>query len=60
MTFGPGATSGTEMTVSFTEIIEADSANHPGMATQTPLKDTPLYEDFFRDVQRALEAPPKA
>jgi hypothetical protein len=59
VTFGPGATSGTEMTVSFTEIIEADSANHPGVATQTPLHDTPLYEDFFRDVQRALDTPPK-
>jgi hypothetical protein len=59
VTFGPGASSGTEMVVSFTEIIEADSANQPGMATQTPLHDTPLYEDFFRDVQRALDAPPR-
>jgi hypothetical protein len=27
------------------------------MATQTPLRDTPQYEVFFRDVQADLSAP---
>jgi hypothetical protein len=55
----PAAESGTEVEVSLVEIIEEDSANQPGMATQTPLRDTPLYEVFFRNVQTALGAPPK-
>jgi hypothetical protein len=50
---------GTEVQVSLIETIEPDSANQPGMATQTPLQDTPLYNVFFRDVQNALEAAPK-
>ncbi len=53
----PAAESGTEVEVSLVEVIEADSARQPGMATQTPLRDTPLYEVFFRDVQNALNAP---
>jgi hypothetical protein len=55
----PAAESGTEVEVSLIEVIEEDSANQPGMATQTPLRDTPLYEVFFRNVQTALNAPPK-
>jgi hypothetical protein len=46
---------GTDVTIRLTEIIEADSANHAGMATETPLRDTPQYEVFFRDVQHALD-----
>lgn len=53
----PAAESGTEVEVSLIEVIEEDPANQPGMATQTPLRDTPLYEVFFRDVQTALNAP---
>ena len=55
----PAAESGTEVEVSLIEVIEEDSANQPGMATQTPLRDTPLYEVFFRNVQTALAAPPR-
>ena len=54
----PAADSGTEMVLSFTEILEGGSGQ-PGLATQTPLKDTPLYEDFFRNVARKLESQPK-
>jgi hypothetical protein len=50
------ADSACEVTVSFSEIIESDSSNQPGMATETPMKDTPLYEVFFRNVQQALKA----
>ena len=47
---------GTEVTVILKEIREADSANHAGTATETPLRDTPLYDTFLRSVQRALDA----
>jgi hypothetical protein len=56
----PSGDSGTEVTVSFSEILEADSTNQPGTATETPLRDTPLYEVFFRNVQQALLAPAAA
>lgn len=54
----PGAESGTLVEVSLTEMIEEPSPNTPAMATQTPLRDTPLYEVFFRDVQTALSGSP--
>jgi hypothetical protein len=47
---------GTDVTVRLTEIIEGDSANRAGMATETPLRDTPQYEVFFREVQKAVDA----
>ena len=50
--------SGTDVSVRLTEIIEADSTNHPGMGTETPLKDTALAEVFFRGIQQGLAAPP--
>ena len=53
----PGPESGTEMELSLTEILEGDSVNQRAMATQTPLIDTPLYRDFFRNVQTALNGP---
>jgi len=49
---------GTNVSVKITEIIEADSSNRAGQATQTPLRDTPQYEVFFRRVGEAL-APQK-
>jgi hypothetical protein len=55
----PNGDSGTEVVVSLTEMIEEPSTNEPAMATQTPLRDTPQYEVFFRNVQTALSAPPK-
>jgi len=53
----PAPESGTEVEVSFTEIIEPDSANHPGFATETPLHDTPLYDVYFKSIQAHLLAP---
>jgi hypothetical protein len=50
----PGPESGTQVEVSLTEILEADPNSQQGMATQTPLKDTPLYDVFFKDIQRYL------
>ena len=48
------AESGTQVSVKITEILEADSSNRAGMATETPLRDTPQYEVFFRRVGEAL------
>ena len=50
---------GTEVSVRITEIIEADSSNRTGLATETPLRDTPQYEVFFRGVEQALRVPAK-
>ncbi|MEO5960467.1 MAG: hypothetical protein ABIZ49_09095 [Opitutaceae bacterium] len=46
----------TEVNVRLTEIIEADSPGRTGIATESPLRDTPQYEVFFRSVQEALDA----
>ncbi len=53
----PGVDNGTDMEVSLTEILEADSSGQQGLSTQTPLLDTPLYEKIFKDVQQELAAP---
>jgi hypothetical protein len=53
---GAAEDAGCEVTASFTEIIEESSGATPAMATETPLRDTPLYEVFFRNVQQALNA----
>ena len=50
---------GTEAKVWLKEIIEADSVNRAGTATETPLRDTPLYDTFFRNLQRAIDAQKK-
>lgn len=47
----------TEMTVRFTEIIEADSSNRAGQATEMPLRDTPQYEVLFERVGEVLGLP---
>ena len=50
----------TEVSVRFTEILEADSSGRMGMATETTMRDTPLYEVFFRNVQQSLGVRPSA
>jgi len=52
----PALDGGTDLKVLFAEIIENDSGNQAGRATETPLRDTPQYEVFFRGVQQALDA----
>ena len=44
---------GTEVRLTLKEIIE-DSSEHLGMATTSPLRDTPLYEVFFHAIQANL------
>lgn len=48
---------GTEVAVRLGEIIEGDSSNRAGQATEAPLRDTPQYEVFFQRVGRALGVP---
>lgn len=50
----PALDGGTVVAVRITEIIEADSSNRAGLATETPLRDTPQYEVFFRELADAL------
>ncbi len=47
---------GTEMAVRVTEIIEADSSNRAGVATEAPLRDPNYYDVFFRQVEQSLPA----
>jgi len=47
---------GTEVSVWFKEIVEGDSEHRQGFATETPLKDTPLYETFFRSIQGGVDS----
>jgi hypothetical protein len=49
---------GTEVAIRLTEIIESDSSNRAGQATETPLRDTPQYDVFFRRVGQALGVDP--
>ena len=55
----PTLEGGTEISLIFKELIEADSVRKAGQATATPMIDTPLYEVFFRTVQQVLDAPKK-
>jgi hypothetical protein len=49
---------GTGVAVRLTEILEADSSNRAGQATESPLRDTPQYDVFFRRVGQALGVEP--
>jgi hypothetical protein len=55
----PESGGGTSVEVSLTEILSADPTNKEDMATQTPLRDTPLYDVFFKDIQRYLQVDAK-
>ncbi|MGH7958885.1 MAG: hypothetical protein ACREH8_18010 [Opitutaceae bacterium] len=51
---------GTDVAIRLTEIIEADSSNRAGQATETPLRNTPQYDVFFRRVGQVLGVAPIA
>jgi hypothetical protein len=55
VTMEPESGGGTSVEVSLTEILSAAPTNKEDMATQTPLRDTPLYDVFFKDIQRFLQ-----
>jgi len=50
---------GSEVSVVLKEIIEEDSGDRPGFATETKLRDTPYYDVFFNGVTEALTVPKK-
>jgi hypothetical protein len=50
---------GTEARVTLSEVIEDDFNKGAGHGTESPLRDTPLYEVLFRHIEQALAAPPK-
>jgi hypothetical protein len=54
-TFSPTPDGGTEASLWLKEVVEADSANRQGFATESPLRDTPLYETFFRAIQQGID-----
>jgi hypothetical protein len=45
---------GTDVSIWLKEIIETDSSNRAGQATETPLRDTPQYDVFFLRLERML------
>ena len=47
---------GVQVRAAFSEIIEENFDKGPGMGTETPLLDTPLYEVFFRALEKQLPA----
>jgi hypothetical protein len=49
---------GTDVSVWLREIIEADSSNRAGQATEAPLRDTPQYDVFFLRLGRMLGVKP--
>lgn len=49
-----GAPGGTEVAVLFSEVVEDDFSKGSGTGTQAPLRDTPLYEVFFRNLAAGL------
>jgi len=53
------ADGGVQVSVGFGEILATDTERQPNFATETPLRDTPLYEVFLRGVQQGLATPPK-
>jgi hypothetical protein len=60
VTLTPADPSGTSVEASFEEILESSqNGAAPSLATETPLKDTPLYEVFFRNLGKDLAAPPR-
>lgn len=45
---------GVQVRIAISEIQESDSERHPGMGTETPMLDTPLYAAFFRALEKRL------
>jgi opacity protein-like surface antigen len=46
--------SGTNVTLNFTEVIEADTQRHQGMGTEAGLKDTALVNIYYRAIAHNL------
>ena len=53
-TLEPAVEGGTHVVVSLHEIYESDSSRQPGLATDTPLRDSPMGEIFLRGIEEHL------
>lgn len=51
---------GTSVEISLLEVIQDDFDRGASMGTQTPLRDTPLYDVFFRKMRQSLGEPEPA
>jgi hypothetical protein len=51
---------GTEVRLWLKEIVEDNSSQNPGFATATPVRDSALYEAYFRYLRQALDTAKKA
>jgi len=56
-TFSPAPEGGTQVDVLVHELVEDDSRQNPGMGTSKALRDSPIYDEFFRAIQNRLAAP---
>jgi len=55
--FSPAPDGGTQVSVVVHEVVEEDSRQSPGRGTSKALRDSPIYDEFFRAVERRLAAP---
>ena len=56
-TFSPAPEGGTQVDVIVHEVVEEDSRQSPGLGTSKALRDSPVYDEFFRAIQNRLAAP---
>ncbi len=54
--FASRSEGGTEVRLWLKEVVEPNAERRAGQATESPLRDTPLYEVFFRTVEQVLSA----
>lgn len=54
----PAIEGGTKIEVLFSEMVEDDFNKRPGQGALNPLRDSPLYEVYFRYIDEALAAKP--
>jgi hypothetical protein len=55
----PSPATGTEVSIWLSEVLEADASKGEGQGVASPLRDTALYDAFFRNLQQALDSPKK-
>ncbi len=55
----PSPATGTEVSIWLKEVLEADASKGEGQGVASPLRDTALYDAFFRNLQQALDSPKK-
>lgn len=51
---------GTQVEVLFSQVVQDDFSKGPLLGTTTPMRDTPLYEVFYRGIRESLAGAAKA